>query len=90
MKRQYSQPLVDAQETKCAVIRNTLSPPLHFTVTIMTRCGEHLNTVGLVTTNEILFNNKDLKVDVLFICVCACKYRYLQISINISACYFSL
>lgn len=49
MKRLYSQPLVAVKETKCAVICNTLSPPLHFTVNIMTQCGGQLNTLGLDT-----------------------------------------
>lgn len=46
MKRLYSQPLVAVKETKCAVICTTLSPPLHFTVNIMTQCGGQLSTLG--------------------------------------------
>lgn len=53
MKRLYSQPLVAVQESKCAVICTTLSPPLHFTVNIMTQSGGQLNTVGLDTLGII-------------------------------------
>lgn len=53
MKRLYSQPLVAVKETKCAVICTTLSPPLHFTVNIMTQCGGQLNTLGLDTLDII-------------------------------------
>lgn len=49
MKRLYSQPLVAEQETKCAVICTTLSPPLYFPRIIMTHCGGQLNTVGYIT-----------------------------------------
>lgn len=53
MKRLYSQPLVAVQEIKCVVIFTTLSPPLHFTVNIMTQYGGQLNTLGWDTLGII-------------------------------------